>query len=142
LSSAHSAKVQTAKVSGSVKPVIFMFPGQGSQYINMGLELYREEQGFREEVDQCCHILARLRGYDMKEILYPAHIWEGTNERIHQTSYTQPAIFIFEYALARMLMNWGIRPDGMIGHSLGEYVAACLSGVLSLEHALALVSAR
>lgn len=139
LSSLHPAKVQTVLHDSSSRPIFFLFPGQGSQYVNMGVELYQEEKTFRDEVNHCCNLLQKIRGYDLREVLYPVG---QAKDDINQTIHAQPAIFIFEYALAKMLMNWGIHPDGMIGHSIGEYVAACLSGVLSLEHALKLVSAR
>ncbi|GGD98627.1 type I polyketide synthase [Paenibacillus nasutitermitis] len=142
LSSPDSSNVLTAVADDADRPVIFMFPGQGAQYAGMGEALYREEAAFREAVDRCCRILSETSACDWKDVLYPADKEAGMSGRIHQTSYTQPAIFIFEYALAELLMSWGVRPDGMIGHSLGEYAAACLSGVLTLEDALALVSAR
>lgn len=130
-------------------PVIFMFPGQGSQYINMGLQLYQQEPVFRAELDRCFEILKPLMGYDLKEILYPP---SGGNKSyrsnksyispINQTEIAQPVLFILEYALAKLLIKWGVKPYAMIGHSIGEYVAACLSGVLSLEDALKLVAVR
>jgi acyl transferase domain-containing protein/acyl carrier protein len=147
--------------------VIFMFPGQGSQYVNMGLELYLTEPVFRAEMDRCFEILEPLMGYDLKEILFPGDLINSPLKRgdreadgvyhsplergapkgrgvsdINQTEITQPVIFAFEYALARLLIRWGIRPQSMIGHSIGEYTAACLSGVFSLEDALVLVSLR
>lgn len=123
------------------KTVVFMFPGQGSQYINMGRGLYFNEQSFRDEVDRCLSMIKSMLPYDIKSILYPES--DQTNEiQITGTEVAQPLIFIFEYALAQVLMKWGIKPDFMIGHSLGEYVAACLSGVFSLEDALSLVILR
>ncbi|TCS97014.1 type I polyketide synthase [Hazenella coriacea] len=142
LSQLNPAKVHTAMSEQTSRPVIFMFPGQGSQYMNMGLDLYREEKVFRDEVDRCCQILEKIRGTDLRHVWYPQDQKVELMDEINQTSNAQPAIFIFEYALAKMFMEWGIHPDGMIGHSIGEYVAACLSGVLSLEHALTLVSER
>jgi acyl transferase domain-containing protein/acyl carrier protein len=124
--------------------VVFMFPGQGAQYENMGLALYQGESLFREEMDRCFGILDGLMDFRIKEVLFPS---PGTPDRhsipgINQTEVAQPLLFVFEYALARLLMAWGIKPQAMIGHSIGEYVAACLSGVFSLEDALALVSFR
>ncbi len=150
------------------KPVVvFMFPGQGAQYVNMGLELYREEPVFREEMDRCFEILNGLIDYNIKEILYPCDLvskvskensppdsnqynrsngsyrsYKSNKSHIIQTEIAQPLLFAFEYALARLLMEWGIEPEAMIGHSIGEYVAACLSGVFSLEDALKSVSTR
>jgi polyketide synthase PksJ len=134
-------------------PVIFMFPGQGAQYTNMGLDLYRKESRFRQPMDQCMEILSHLMGVNIKEILYPgeeetrSHKHQtDTNEKekpgIHQTAITQPVIFTLEYALATLLMGWGIHPEAMIGYSFGEFAAACLSGVFSLEDALSLVVLR
>jgi acyl transferase domain-containing protein/acyl carrier protein len=127
-------------------PVVFMFPGQGAQYVNMGLELYQKEPGFREAMDRCFEILEPLMGNDPKEVLFPPATRNSqlatSPEKINQTEITQPLLFVFEYALASLLMAWGISPDAMIGHSIGEYTAACLAGVFSLEDALTLVAAR
>ncbi len=160
LSSPDSGKVQEFSVKGGKKPVIFMFPGQGSQYVEMGLGLYQTEPVFREELDRCFGILKSLMGYDIKEILYPGlsrpprrifaraaavESEAGRDERhlsIDQTEVAQVVLFIFEYALAKLLIEWGITPHAMTGHSIGEYTAACLSGVFSLEDALKLVAAR
>jgi len=123
---------------------IFMFSGQGSQYIDMGLDLYHEEPGFAEEMDRCFEIFQSIMNYDIKEILYPADSPQRTqsSQRINQTEIAQPVIFMIEYALAGLLMKWGVIPYAMIGHSIGEYVAACLSGVFSLEDAIKLVAIR
>jgi len=124
------------------RPVLFMFPGQGSQYVNMGADLYQEEPLFKAEVDRCAEILRPHLGFDIREALYPNQVNLEAADRINQTSITQPALFVVEYALARLWMEWGVRPRAMIGHSVGEYVAACLAGVFSLEDALSLVAAR
>jgi acyl transferase domain-containing protein/acyl carrier protein len=124
---------------GDNKPVIFMFSGQGSQYINMGSDLYRTEPQFRENMDRGFEILKSLTGENIKEILYPSS--EGT-EKIHDVIYSGPAKFLFEYSLSKLVMKWGIQPYAMIGHSFGEYVAACLSGVFSLEDGLKMAVLR
>ena len=141
----HSAHI----VSNEESPtIVFMFSGQGSQYVNMGLELYRKEPVFQEEIDHCFSILNPLIGLDLKEILYPnldmsvPGKQNQEEKNLHNTEITQPIIFAFEYALAKLLINWGIKPEAMIGHSIGEYTAACLSGVLSLEDTLKLVVLR
>ena len=123
--------------------VVFMFPGQGSQHVNMAAELYRTEQTFKEVVDQCCEYLVPELGFDLRSLLFAdeTRVAEVTAQ-LNQTSATQPALFVIEYALARLWMEWGIRPEAMIGHSIGEYVAACLAGVFSLKDALTLVAAR
>ncbi|MCP4153446.1 MAG: acyltransferase domain-containing protein, partial [bacterium] len=122
--------------------VIFMFPGQGTQYAGMGLDLYEKEPFFRKEMDRCFEILHSVTGSDFKEYLYPTLNTPASTEKINQTEITQPLLFIFEYALAKLLMKWGIKPYAMIGHSIGEYVAACLAGVFQLHDALALVAFR
>ena len=123
--------------------VYFLFPGQGSQYPNMGREIYETEPIFRDTVDRCAEILRPHLGADLRKLLYPP---EGASDeakrRVTDTIVAQPAIFTIEYALAQLWMSWGIRPQAMLGHSIGEFVAACLAGVLSLEDALALVAAR
>ncbi len=128
------------------RPVIFVFSGQGSQYVNMGLDLYKTEPLFRDQMDRCFDILTPIMGYDLREILYPPAAGNSqlaaSTEWINQTAIIQLLLFIFEYALAKLLIAWGIKPSAMIGYSLGEYVAACISGVFSLEDALKLVAAR
>ncbi len=125
------------------RPVVFMFSGQGAQYVNMGQELYQNEPIFREQVDRCSEYLKPHLGLDLRQVLYPnqEHASAAT-EKLNQTAITQPALFVIEYALAKLWMAWGIYPEAMIGHSIGEYVAASLAGVFSLEDALSLVAAR
>jgi phthiocerol/phenolphthiocerol synthesis type-I polyketide synthase E len=125
------------------RPLTFMFPGQGSQHINMALALYQGEPLFRKCVDNCCTILEPHLKLDLRDLLYPQEdALAGDLLQLNQTQYTQPAIFVIEYALAQLWLSWGVQPDAMIGHSIGEYVAACLAGVFSLEDALALIAAR
>jgi acyl transferase domain-containing protein len=134
----------TSEVSDSVSAsVVFMFPGQGAQYVNMGRELYETERVFRERLDECAELLLPHLGEDLRNIIYPKDgVTKNAEERLTQTVFTQPALFTVEYALARLWLSWGVRPGAMIGHSIGEYVAACLAGVFSLEDALKLVAAR
>lgn len=123
--------------------VAFLFPGQGAQHTNMGRALYEREAVFRETVDRCSELLRPHLALDLRELLFPAASDETTaGERLAQTAITQPALFVVEYAFARWWMHQGIRPDAMLGHSIGEYVAACLAGVFSLEDALSIVAAR
>ena len=125
--------------AAKAKPfVVFMFSGQGNQYVNMGLDLYRHFPVFRQEMDRCFEIINSLGQAEVKAVVYPPDqaATVAAEEKIHQFIYTSPLKFAFEYALARLLIHWGIRPDAMIGHSFGEYVAACLAGVFSLEDAL------
>ena len=123
--------------------VAFLFPAQGSQYVNMGRDLYEAEPVFRERVDFCAEHLRPLLGLDLRELLSPADKdVEEASEQLRQTRYTQPAMFTVDYGLARLWMSWGIMPSAMVGHSLGEYVAATVSGVFGLEDALTLVAER
>ena len=125
------------------RPVVFMFSGQGAQYVNMAQELYQSEPTFTEQVDICCERLKPHLGLDIRRILYPGEEQtQAASEQLQQTAITQPALFVVEYALAQLWMEWGVRPTAMLGHSIGEYVAATLAGVFSLEDALAVVSAR
>jgi acyl transferase domain-containing protein len=121
-----------------------MFSGQGTQYVNMGRELYNAEPFFRQQVDLCLQKLDLPLGYDLREVLYPGAgpSVAAALPDLNQTCAAQPALFIVEYALARLWMEWGVIPEVMIGHSVGEYVAACLAGVMTLEDALSLVSDR
>jgi Acyl transferase domain./Beta-ketoacyl synthase, C-terminal domain. len=123
--------------------LVFMFPGQGSQYAGMGAELYQQEAVFREQIDLCAQILAPELGLDIRSLLFPAEAdSEAAAAQLKQTALAQPALFTIEYALAQLWLSWGLQPRAMIGHSLGEYVAACLAGVFSLQDALTLVAAR
>jgi phthiocerol/phenolphthiocerol synthesis type-I polyketide synthase E len=126
------------------RPVIFMFSGQGAQYVNMGKELYQKEPVFKENMDKCAGFLAPLMGIDLLELIYPEkeEDIEKNAEQLKQTWITQPVLFMIEYSLARVWMDWGIKPVGMIGHSIGEFTAACLSGCMDLEDALNLVALR
>ncbi|MDF5706501.1 MAG: beta-ketoacyl synthase N-terminal-like domain-containing protein [Nostoc sp. S4] len=125
------------------RPVVFMFSGQGAQYVNMGRELYQSEPIFKEQVDECCQLLKPHIGLDLRTVLYPSEQQaQQATQQLLQTAITQPALFVIEYALAQLWMVWGVQPEAMIGHSIGEYVAATLAGVFSLEDALALVAQR
>ncbi|MBD2435871.1 type I polyketide synthase [Nostoc sp. FACHB-110] len=139
LTSLDSPEVFTHYQKPCHRPVVFMFPGQGSQYVNMGRELYETEAYFREQVDNCAKLLKPHLGFDLRDVIYPK---ATPTLELSQTAITQPALFVIEYALAKLWMSWGVRPEAMIGHSIGEYVAATLAGVFSLEDALKLVAHR
>ena len=133
----------SGSVTGAEPGVVFMFSGQGSQYVNMGRELYGHETVFREAMDRCARHLACHCGIDILSRIFPPDAGrEAAAEELGQTWLTQPALFAIEYALARWWMSLGIKPVAMVGHSIGEYVAACLAGVLSLEDALTTVALR
>jgi acyl transferase domain-containing protein len=123
--------------------IVFMFPGQGSQYVNMGKELYETEPVFREWIDRCSELLELELGLDLRSLIYPENSeLETATDKLKQTHIAQPAIFTIEYALAQLWISWGIKPQAAIGHSIGEYVAATLAGVFDLEDALCLVARR
>ena len=141
------------------RPIVFMFSGQGAQYVNMGWELYQTEPIFQEQVDKCSEYLKPFLGRDLRLVLYPELLYspfskgviqtaeraiseQEATELLTHTAIAQPALFVIEYALAQLWMAWGVHPEAMIGHSIGEYVAACLSEVFSLEEALSLVALR
>jgi acyl transferase domain-containing protein len=124
-------------------PIVFLFGGQGTQYVNMGLNLYRDEPLFRAVVDHCCEILKPHLGRDLRELLYPRSGDEKTAQvSLRDTFFTQPSIFVIEYALARFWQSLGVEPATMAGHSIGEFVAATLAGVWELEDALSVVALR
>jgi acyl transferase domain-containing protein/acyl carrier protein len=145
------------------RSTVFLFPGLGDHYVDMGLGLYQSEPVFREVIDRCAELLRPELGADLRELIYPRGtdaqeavdagkpdlrrlLGRGADDeasrRLHETRYAQPATFAVEYALARLWMSWGVVPQAMLGYSVGEYVAACLAGVLSLEDALKLVARR
>ncbi|HSU17609.1 polyketide synthase [Longimicrobium sp.] len=143
--------------------VAFLFPGLGDHYPQMARGLYEAEPVFRAEVDRCAEILVPLLGLDLRDVLFPGEAPsdaapeasgfdlrrilrpdapDPAAERLNRTELAQPAVFVVSWALAKLWMSWGIAPEAVIGHSLGEYAAACVAGVLSLEDALALVAGR
>jgi len=133
-------RVFTSVQEAAARPVIFMFPGVGAQYVQMGRELYYNEEPFRKQVDRCLELLKPKMRVDLRSVLYP--IDEQDSRQTEKPSIALASLFVIEYALAQLLMNWGVRPYAMIGHSFGEYVAACLAGVISLDDALSLVAVR
>lgn len=125
------------EVHSKKRRVVFMFPGQGAQHAGMCRGLYEHERVFRQTLDECADLLRPELDCDVRDILFA-----DDDPRLKQTRYTQSALFCVEYALACQLQAWGIQPDLLIGHSLGEYVAACVSGVLGLEDAIKVVARR
>ncbi len=130
-------------IAGAAPHIVFMFSGQGSQHVNMGRELYEQEGIFRHSLDLCAEKLLAPLGLDLRHVLFPSGAEEApAAEKLNQTWLAQPALFAIEYSLAQWWMSLGIEPGAMVGHSIGEYVAACLAGVFSLEDALAVAVFR
>ncbi|WP_082568644.1 type I polyketide synthase [Rhizobacter sp. Root1221] len=133
----------SGRVLSDAPTTAFLFPGQGAQHVNMARALYERAPAFRAPVDECSVALASRIGVDLRDLIYPAPGGEAAAAaRLAQTAVTQPALFTIEYALARWWMARGVSPDAMLGHSIGEYVAACVAGVFSLDDALSLVAVR
>ena len=156
-------RIAAGVAEAGARSVAFLFPGLGDHHPNMARGVYEAEPAFRAQVDRCAEILRPLLGADVREAIFAgdapsdaapqaggfdlramlartAPTAEG--ERLNRTALAQPAVFVVDYALARLWMSWGIAPDAVIGHSLGEYAAACIAGILSLEDALTLVAER
>ncbi len=124
-------------------PVVFMFPGQGAQYANMGRDLYRSEPAFRQCMDQCCDLFRPHLERDLRDLLFPPEGQEAeADELLMDTGYTQPAMFAIELSLARWWMSLGVKPAAVVGHSVGEFVGAHLGGVFTLEAVVPLVALR
>ena len=137
-----SSASQTKNLKEAFNGIVFMFPGQGSQYINMGSELYAHEAVFKLTVDECADLLQDELQLDIRSIIFPESCDEISEAKLKNTCFAQPALFTIEYALAKLWMSWGINPDIFIGHSIGEFVAAHLAGVFNLKDALKLIATR
>lgn len=135
---------QMAEIASGTEPsVVFLFPGQGAQYPSMASGLYRTEPVVRRAIDQCAEALIPELKVDLRKVLFPSQKRRAmAADQLRDTQWAQPALFTVAYAIAQLWRSWGIRPAAMIGHSVGEYVAATLSGVLTLEDALKLIATR
>jgi acyl transferase domain-containing protein len=161
-----SKRVLSNRIDESRRPVIFLLPGIGDHYVGMAYDLYETWTVFRQEVDRCAQILEPHLGIDIRDIIYPkSHSWKNKGHSkgidlkkmlgrhtdvpddhdartLNMTLFAQPALFTIEYAMTRLWQSLGITPDAIVGHSMGEYVAACVAGVLSLDDALRLIATR
>ncbi|QQR41765.1 type I polyketide synthase [Myxococcus xanthus] len=141
LSGQTSSSVLRGKADGEPR-LAFLFTGQGAQWLGMGEELFRTEPTFRETLLRCDAVLKPLMGQSLIDLLHPAERDAQARARLDETGFTQPALFALEYALAQVWMQWGLRPDFVMGHSVGEFVAACVAGVFTLEEGLELIATR
>jgi phthiocerol/phenolphthiocerol synthesis type-I polyketide synthase E len=141
LSAARRPSLQARQAVRGMRAA-FLFSGQGSQYAGMARDLYDVEPVFRAEVDRCAELLVPHIGLDLRQLLYPGPGEGVETDALDQTAFTQPALFTVEYALAQLCGAWGIRPKSMIGHSIGEYVAACMAGVFDLPDVLEIIAHR
>ncbi|MBV2124240.1 MAG: SDR family NAD(P)-dependent oxidoreductase [Candidatus Thiodiazotropha sp. (ex Ctena orbiculata)] len=137
---AYQIEVKDLKKHPGGSKVAFLFTGQGSQYSGMGYGLYQRIELFRDTVDECDALFHRLLGISIREIMFDKS--ETNTQQLAQTQFTQPALFTLEFALARLLRHWGVQPSILIGHSIGEIVAAAVSGLFSLADAVKLVATR
>ncbi len=132
-----------AAAAGAERAVVFMFPGQGSQYPGMGRDLYETEPVVRRAIDRCARVLKPLVGADLRTLLFPSERRRrNAADVLKNTQWAQPALFTVAYALAELWRSWGVQPAAMVGHSVGEYVAATLGGVMSLDDALSIIARR
>ncbi|QSJ15494.1 type I polyketide synthase [Nostoc sp. UHCC 0702] len=128
------------QVAVNTQPKIaYLMTGQGSQYVGMAKELYHSQPTFKQALDKCDQILSQYLDTSILDIIYAK---TETSDKLEQTAYTQPALFAIEYALCQLWQSWGIAPSTVMGHSVGEYVAACIAGIFSLEDGLKLIAAR
>ncbi|EDM38252.1 non-ribosomal peptide synthetase/polyketide synthase [Pedobacter sp. BAL39] len=142
LGGSNTSKIENNLLEETPGEVVFTFPGQGAQYLNMARELYQAEPVYTAAIDECATLLSSYLDADIRTVLFPEEETAAAANKLKDTKYTQPALFVTEYALAKLWMHWGIEPTLFCGHSIGEYVAAHLSGIFSLEDGLRLIAAR
>ncbi|NEP25237.1 type I polyketide synthase [Moorena sp. SIO3I6] len=143
LTESETISDKIAQNSPTPPEIVFLFTGQGSQYSGMGRQLYETQPIFRATLDQCAEILQSYLEQPLLDVLYAEIFSDNSdNSKLNQTAYTQPALFALEYSLAQLWRSWGIEPTVVMGHSVGEYVAATVAGVFSLEDGLKLIAQR
>jgi acyl transferase domain-containing protein/thioesterase domain-containing protein/NADP-dependent 3-hydroxy acid dehydrogenase YdfG len=143
LAAPDAARVSDLRAEAEQVPVVFLFPGGGAQHANMARDVYESEPVFRKAVDECLAVLKQRENLELKPLMFPAAgAEEAASRELERPSLALPALATIELAFARLLESWGVRPSAMIGHSLGEYAAAHLAGVLSLEAALGILCCR
>jgi acyl transferase domain-containing protein/SAM-dependent methyltransferase len=140
---ALTSRLPSGYTTGSSPPVAFLFPGQGAQHLRMAARVYAAEPVFRAELERASQLLRDPLDLDIRQILFStADGTDRTQRLLRETAVVQPILFAVEYALAQVWIQWGVRPDALMGHSVGEYVAACVSGTVSFEDSLTLVAER
>ncbi len=137
-----SKNTKSSVLKNAPSEIGFLFPGQGSQYVQMGKTLYDNEKVYREAVDKCAELLMEELQLDIRDIIYPKDNCPEADEQLKNTRLTQPSLFVTEYALSQLWISWGIKPTFLCGHSIGEFTAAHLAGILSLKDALHVVTMR
>ncbi|MCW2121111.1 polyketide synthase [Flavobacterium sp. 7A] len=142
LLSIQKTSIKSAELKSVPSELVFLFPGQGSQYPQMGTALYQHEKVYQETIDHCAELLKKDLLIDIRTVLYPEHPSPEAEAQLKDTRFTQPALFVTEYALAQLWKSWGIHPTAICGHSIGEFVGGVLAGIFSLEDALHLIALR
>lgn len=143
LSNRKAPRFSQRKADATAREIVFMFPGQGSQYVRMGQNLYEQNETFRVNFDACCDMLVPLIGRDLRHVMFPPDDQvDQANEILKATQFTQPALFALGYSLAQVWLSWGFQPVALMGHSIGEFVAACVAGVFSLTDGLKMIAER
>ncbi len=142
LLSPEKSTTKNAVLKIAPSELVFLFPGQGSQFSQMGMNLYKYEKVYKEAIDRCAEYLLDELKLDIRNILYPEIVTPETEAKLKNTRFTQPALFVTEYALSQLWLSWGIKPTAFCGHSIGEFVAAHLAGILTLQDALHLIAIR